>query len=130
MDVSLLLSVGLICQSIEMFEMHGNDAASKEYLAHYRTLRFNLNHNRELSMSLLEGTVTPQKLLRMKGEEMARRDVQERNQAMRTYAMEAAKVREPQAREGMFQCSKCKSRKTTHYQLQTRYERAFSVLSA
>jgi len=115
-------------------------ASSKDYKAKFRTLSFNLkdSKNPDLRRAVLNGQVAAADLLTLSPEELVRRPScvshrarahaaqgsEERrlgNQRIREHAMwECERGQKNVASTDQFQCGKCKQRKCTYFQLQTR----------
>mmetsp|Transcript_26665 Transcript_26665/g.67928 ORF Transcript_26665/g.67928 Transcript_26665/m.67928 type:complete len:304 (-) Transcript_26665:396-1307(-) len=100
-----------------------NGGVNAKYKAKYRTLSFNLKDpkNPELRGKVLTGEIPGDVLVNLSAEELASTEQRAKNEAIRE-AMKAEAVRgqSNQASTDMFQCGKCKQRKCTYYQLQTR----------
>jgi transcription elongation factor S-II len=100
------------------------DAASNGYKAKVRTLLFNLKDkkNPDLRRRVLLGEISPSALLDMTSEELASDAQREQNDKIR--AMMKRETERTQTVTGnvtdMFRCGKCKKRRCTYYQMQTR----------
>ncbi|KAG2427388.1 hypothetical protein HYH02_014608 [Chlamydomonas schloesseri] len=102
----------------------GKEAVSGEYKAKARSLCFNLKDakNPDLRERVLSGSVPPEALVRLSAEEMASDEQKKKNRELKEWLAKEA-VRggtSAAATTDMFQCGRCKQRKTTYYQLQTR----------
>ncbi|KAG2422773.1 hypothetical protein HXX76_015793 [Chlamydomonas incerta] len=102
----------------------GREAVSAEYKAKARSLCFNLKDakNPDLRERVLSGSVPPDTLVRLSAEEMASDEQKKKNRELKDWLAKEA-VRggtAAAATTDMFQCGRCKQRKTTYYQLQTR----------
>ena len=96
---------------------------SKEYKAKSRQLLFNMRDpkNRDLRGGVLCGDIEPEQLLSLSPEELASNDMRSKNDAVRdAMARESIRGQQAMASTDQFQCSKCKQRKCTYYQMQTR----------
>ena len=118
---------GIIASDIEealfaLFEPQGG-SKSKDYKAKARSLMFNLRDekNPDLRSSVLSGDIMPAALVKLEPKDLASKHMKERN----------ARIVEEMTRNAMgpsanvestdqFQCGKCKQRKCTYYQMQTR----------
>jgi transcription elongation factor S-II len=97
--------------------------SSKDYKVKFRQLSFNLKdaNNPDLRRSVLLGEVTPEELLALSSEELGSSARREENLKIRERAMwECERGQATQASTDAFQCGKCKQRKTTYFQMQTR----------
>jgi len=118
---------GIIASDVEgalhvLFEAQGG-AKSKDYKAKARSLMFNLRDekNPDLRGSVLSGDVPPEALVKMEPKDLASKHMKERNariveEATRNAMGPSANVESTD----QFQCGKCKQRKCTYYQMQTR----------
>jgi len=108
-------------------------ANSAEYKAKYRTLKANMKLNPTLQVRLLEGMLSPDKLVKMSDQQLLSKEKAEQIEKAKQEILSAAEVdwldknREEMMKaagvnieEGMFVCGRCGSTKTTHYQKQTR----------
>jgi len=118
-------SPSLVAADIEqqMYDLFGGDKG-KDYKAKYRSLSFNLKDgkNPDLRRSVLNGDITAYRLCTMKAEEMASAEKQAENERIRKQALfdsNPAAGKKAQSTD-QFQCGKCKQRKCTYYQMQTR----------
>ncbi|GBG34013.1 Transcription elongation factor A protein 1 [Hondaea fermentalgiana] len=114
-----------------MCEVHG--ASTEPYKSMYRTLKANLGRFPQLRHDIIEGRLPTNELVRMSPEQMLPKEkkeekdkeMQEVFQASqqdwldknREEIMKAAGV---DVNGGLYTCSRCNSKKTTHYQKQTR----------
>ena len=95
----------------------------KEYKAKFRLLSFNLKDpkNPDLRRSVADGVIDPVTLLDMSPEELGSIERRQSNNAIREHATnEAVRGQKKEASTDAFKCGKCKQRKCTYYQLQTR----------
>ena len=116
------------------FPSHATDAtAKKEYVAKLRQLVFNLKKNPSLRDDLRSGSLEPPTLITMSVEDLAPKALQEERQRMREFQQDARTLDwDKQNRDrlmkaigideskGMFQCSKCKSKRVSNHAKQTR----------
>ena len=97
--------------------------AGKDYKAKVRQLAFNLKDpkNPDLRSSLADGSVSASVLIDLSPEELGSNERREANEKIREHAeWEAVRGQQQQASTDAFKCGKCKQRKCTYYQLQTR----------
>ena len=95
----------------------------KEYKAKVRQLAFNLKDpkNPDLRRMVGDGHITPQALLDYSPEQLASNARRDDNAKIREHATnEAVRGQRKEASTDAFKCGKCKQRKCTYYQLQTR----------
>ncbi|KAJ1454286.1 transcription factor S-II-domain-containing protein [Pelagophyceae sp. CCMP2097] len=132
-------SVGFaVAESVEL-ELHlmyarlADADRKREYVAKLRQLTFNLKKNAGLRLRLLRGDVDAQRLLRMGIEELATQELQKERERMAQHAHDARSLDwDKKNRDrinksigvdesrGMFQCGKCKSKRISNYEKQTR----------
>eukprot|EP00904_Undaria_pinnatifida_P001037 jgi/Undpi1/10934/HiC_scaffold_3.g01460.m1 len=104
-----------------------------DYLAKARQLAFNLKKNEQLRQDVREGLVAPERLVVMTSTELMSKDkreamdkaVSDRTEArmLDWYDKNKDKINKQcgiKEQEGMFECGRCKSTKTTYTQKQTR----------
>ena len=95
----------------------------KEYKAKFRQLAFNLKDpkNPDLRAQVADGLIDPVSLLELAPEQLASAERRTENEAIREHATnEAVRGQKKEASTDAFKCGKCKQRKCTYYQLQTR----------
>lgn len=95
----------------------------KEYKAKFRQLSFNLRDpkNPDLRAQVADGLIDPVSLLDLAPEQLASAARRTENEAIREHATnEAVRGQRKEASTDAFKCGKCKQRKCTYYQLQTR----------
>lgn len=95
----------------------------KEYKAKFRQLLFNLRDpkNPDLRAQVADGLIDPVSLLDLAPEQLASAERRTENEAIREHATnEAVRGQKKEASTDAFKCGKCKQRKCTYYQLQTR----------
>lgn len=102
----------------ELFSIFGS--TDKDYKAKFRSLSFNITKNVGLRKEILSGSLSVDKLCRMTPQEMASEEEQKKRREIEKWHMEAATIGKMEASTDQFLCGKCKNRKTTYYQLQTR----------
>jgi transcription elongation factor S-II len=111
-----------VATSIEqsLFDTFGG--VTKQYKAKFRSLSFNLKNekNPTLRTDVLSGTISVERLCNMSAQEMASPEAQAKRKEIEKWHLEAAKIGHMEATTDMFVCGKCKQRKCTYYQLQTR----------
>ena len=95
----------------------------KEYKAKFRQLSFNLKDpkNPDLRRSVADGLISHAVLLDLSPEELGSDERRNSNAKIREHATnEAVRGQKKEASTDAFKCGKCKQRKCTYYQLQTR----------
>lgn len=93
------------------------------YKAKFRSLSFNLKDakNPDLRRKVLLGQLQPAALLTLSAEDLASDAQREENARIREKKLfDSAPSAMKQATTDQFQCGKCRQRKTTYYQMQTR----------
>jgi DNA-directed RNA polymerase subunit M/transcription elongation factor TFIIS len=104
----------------ELFKKFG-DAASQPYKTKLLSLLSNLKSNADLRESIMKKFISASVLCSMTVQEMASDELKKRRKDIEDYYLEACQSVKPSQRETeMFKCSKCGSRKTSFFQLQTR----------
>jgi len=123
-EAGLAGQIAHIAAEIEEALFSQNGGMSKNYKAKFRSLNFNLKDpkNPDLRARVLRREHTAQELVTLSAEELASSARQRENQKIREHALwEAERGKTDQkATTDQFQCGKCKQRKTTYYQMQTR----------
>ncbi|KAL4441484.1 hypothetical protein ABPG77_001988 [Micractinium sp. CCAP 211/92] len=97
--------------------------AAQAYKAKFRNLHFNLKDaaNPDLRRKVLSGQIAPDVLVVLPPEELASDAKKEENARIREKKLfDSAPSAVKQATTDQFQCGKCRQRKTTYYQMQTR----------
>ena len=117
-----------------IMKMHNYDLRKDEYIAKARSLAFNLKNNEHLRSSIVDGTLPAEAIVYLSQEELATqeqkdsraKDVADASMERRADYFKVARDKlcrdngiDPNA-GGEFTCGKCKSTKTSHYQMQTR----------
>ena len=100
-----------------------NSDQFKLYIQKVRSLHFNLgdSKNPDLRARVLSNEISPSLLCELSSEELASDKMRTENQNIRKKMLEEnIRGQQQQASTDQFKCSKCKQRKTTFYQLQTR----------
>lgn len=100
-----------------------NNGVNQGYKGKFRQLHFNLKDekNPDLRRKILTGEIAPDVLISLPPEELASDAKREENQKIRDKKLfDSAPSQAKQATTDQFQCGKCKQRKTTYYQMQTR----------
>ncbi|PSC75709.1 Transcription elongation factor A 2 [Micractinium conductrix] len=96
---------------------------SQAYKAKFRNLHFNLKDaaNPDLRRKVLAGDIQPDTLVLLAPEDLASDVKKGENQRIREKKLfDSAPSAAKQATTDQFQCGKCRQRKTTYYQMQTR----------
>ncbi|PRW50840.1 transcription elongation factor A 2-like [Chlorella sorokiniana] len=114
----------LVCGvAVENEIYNQNGGVSQAYKAKFRQLHFNLKDaaNPDLRRKVLSGEIAPDVLHNLPPEELASDAKREENARIREKKLfDAAPSSAKQATTDQFQCGKCKQRKCTYYQMQTR----------
>mmetsp|Transcript_24819 Transcript_24819/g.27624 ORF Transcript_24819/g.27624 Transcript_24819/m.27624 type:complete len:271 (-) Transcript_24819:30-842(-) len=98
-----------------------NEPSNKQYTQKFRSLYSNIKKNQELQSSLLDGTLSPEQICSYGASELATSSQKEHRAKKSAYDLEARQVgNKVDVVDGFFTCGKCKSTKTSYYQLQTR----------
>lgn len=126
-DVEPVTALGRLAAEVEDALWAANCEGARDptpaYLSKVRTVAFNLKdpNNPDLRSRVAVGIVPPEALAHMGAEEMASdaRKVQNA-QIRKEMAAELVRGQQEMATTDQFQCGKCKQRKVTYYQLQTR----------
>ena len=98
-------------------------SGGKDYKAKVRQLAFNLKDakNPDLRTNLATGEISAGVLIDLSPEELGSNERRNANERIRELAeWEAVRGQQQQASTDAFKCGKCKQRKCTYYQLQTR----------
>jgi transcription elongation factor S-II len=97
---------------------------TKEYKNKYLSLYTSLKNEKNplLRERVLRGELDAARLVRMTAQELAPAELIEQQRKSREYHMAAITINAARqdATTDMFQCGRCKERKTTYYQMQTR----------
>lgn len=102
------------------------DNSVRDYNLQLKTIKWNLSDlkNPELNSKLYVGKITPEEIARMQSREMASDAKQKEREKHKQESLEACQsdwdLRNLIQKEGQFTCGKCKTNKTTYYQMQTR----------
>lgn len=105
----------------ELRSQHGG--VNEGYKAKFRSLGFNLKDpkNPDLRRKVLLGLILPSLLVTLGPEELASDAQRQENARIREKKLfDSAPSAAKQATTDQFQCGKCRQRKTTYYQMQTR----------
>ena len=112
------LSMAIEAQIATLFDPTRNE---KEYKMKVKTLSFNLGKNEELRGGVRSGTVEVEALCSMSSEQMATQKMRELRDELKKQTMMDVLVPDvPKDVTDQFKCGKCKKRKCTYYQKQTR----------
>ena len=109
---------------VKMWKKFGS--TNDDYKAKFRTLNFNFKDkkNGNLRSAILKGNISPKHVVNMTSEELANDDLKKYRQEVKEHMMYEAQPEEAQTKReattDMWRCGKCKNRKCTYYQLQTR----------
>jgi transcription elongation factor S-II len=99
------------------------EGVSAKYKSKFQQLHFNLKDpkNPDLRKKVVTGNCGPSELLLLSPEELASDAKREENQRIRDKKLfDSAPSQAKQATTDQFQCGKCRQRKCTYYQMQTR----------
>ncbi|KAG1679637.1 hypothetical protein FOA52_006154 [Chlamydomonas sp. UWO 241] len=113
-EIAVLVEDAMFAQSGEV---------NAKYKAKYRTLGFNLKdpNNPDLRSKVLHGEIPPEILVNLSSDELGSNERRQDNSKIREHMKnEAVRSNNAQASTDMFQCGKCRQRKCTYYQMQTR----------
>lgn len=105
----------------ELRRQHGG--VTEGYKAKFRSLSFNLKDrkNPDLRRKVLTGRIAPDLLVTLAPEALASDAQREENARIREKKLfDSAPSAAKQPTTDQFQCGKCRQRKTTYYQMQTR----------
>ncbi|KAJ2505266.1 transcription elongation factor TFIIS [Coemansia sp. RSA 2052] len=109
--------------AIERIEFEKAASTTTTYKARIRSLCLNLRDkkNPDLRSNLVEGGLTVERFCSMTSEEMASKELKETIEQMKEENLFKAKgAGRTAAVTDQFRCGRCKSRKCTYYQMQTR----------
>jgi len=112
----------IVSKEIELEMFNSLDGVSKDYKTKYRSIHFNLKDpkNQYLRRQVISGMIGAKQLVNMNPMELASPEIKQQRKKFEEYHLEAAKVDRMEATTDQFRCGKCKERKTTYRQLQTR----------
>lgn len=114
------LVVGVAIENAMFGKFEGN---GQPYKSKFRELSFNLKDkkNVKLRAAVLSRAIPPSVLLELSSEELANDDLKKvREEMHEKMTREAMPYNKREATTDMFRCGKCKERKCTYYQMQTR----------
>ncbi|KAJ2821302.1 transcription elongation factor TFIIS, partial [Coemansia furcata] len=109
--------------AIERIEFEKAASTTTAYRARIRSLCLNLRDkkNPALRSNLVEGDLTVERFCSMTSEEMASKELRETIEKMKEENLFKSKgAGRTEAATDMFRCGRCKGRKCTYYQMQTR----------
>lgn len=104
-----------------MFKKYDGNGAP--YKSKYRNISFNLKDkkNSKLRMAVLRRHIPPSELLELSNEELANDELKKtREEVHEKMTRDAMPYNKQEASTDMFKCGKCKQRKCTYFQMQTR----------
>ncbi|KAF9974068.1 RNA polymerase II elongation factor [Actinomortierella ambigua] len=122
-DSERLMEKSVKIESVIFKDLAKGGAPSPEYKAKIRSLFLNLRdkNNPNLREAIVSGELTVEKFCKLTTKEMASEDAKARDRAIHENNLFKAKgAGETEAETDMFRCGKCKSRKCTYFQMQTR----------
>ena len=114
---------GPLASAIEQAMFDTMDGTSSQYKAKFQQLHFNLKDakNPDLRRKVVLGIIDADALLQLAPEELASDAKREENQRIRDKKLfDSAPSQAKKATTDQFQCGKCRQRKCTYYQMQTR----------
>ncbi len=120
---------GPLADAIEKAMFETLDGTSSQYKTKFQQLHFNLKDakNPDLRRKMVLGEIDPKLVIHMAPEELASDIKREENQRIRDKKLfDAAPSQAKKATTDQFQCGKCRQRKCTYYQMQTRSAVGFS----
>ncbi|CAO3653920.1 unnamed protein product [Mucor fragilis] len=120
-DGSLLMKRAIDIEK-QLFDMH-SQSVSEDYKAKVRSLALNLKSktNPALREGVVTGEISIATLCTMNVEDMASEESKQRDRKLAEEALFKARGAESaQAETDMFRCGKCRGRKCTYFQMQTR----------
>jgi transcription elongation factor S-II len=103
-----------------LWNRHLNDG---EYINHYRAISFSIKDpkNGWLHPAIVEGTITPLKLVEMEIDDLASEESKTiRNEAIKSNIFNRGLANDFEGETDLFTCGRCKKSRTTYKQLQTR----------
>lgn len=121
---------GPLADAIEKAMFETFDGTSPQYKTKFQQLHFNLkdSKNPDLRRKMVLGEIDPKLLIHMAPEELASDVKREENQRIRDRKLfDAAPSQAKKATTDQFQCGKCRQRKCTYYQMQTRSAVGFEM---
>ncbi|KAF9164025.1 RNA polymerase II elongation factor [Actinomortierella ambigua] len=122
-DSERLMEKSVRIESVIFKDLSKGGTPSAEYKAKIRSLFLNLRdkNNPNLREAIVSGELTVEKFCKLSTKEMASEDAKARDRAIHEANIFKAKgAGETEAETDMFRCGKCKSRKCTYFQMQTR----------
>ncbi|KAJ2613649.1 transcription elongation factor TFIIS [Coemansia sp. RSA 1365] len=120
-DVELLTKRALGIERIEFDKVKGKTTPA--YSARIRSLCLNLRDkkNPDLRANVVDGSISVERFCSMTSEEMASKDLRKTIEKMKEENLFKAKgAGRTEAATDQFKCGRCKQRKCTYYQMQTR----------
>ncbi|KAJ2453452.1 transcription elongation factor TFIIS [Coemansia sp. RSA 2336] len=108
---------------IERIEFEKAGSTSSAYRARIRSLCHNLKDkkNPQLCVNVVDGSISVERFCSMSSEEMASKELRDQIEKMKEDNLFKAKgAGRTEAVTDQFKCGRCKQRKCTYYQLQTR----------
>src|SRR5271169_1969290 len=118
---SHILSVTKCIESEILKQTNSIKTISSEYRTKIRSLFQNLKSNPSLRQNLISGQLSVQRLSTMTSAEMASDERRSENQKLQQKNIFNAQGAAPKnATTNEFMCGKCKQRKVSYYQMQTR----------
>ncbi|EGF77653.1 hypothetical protein BATDEDRAFT_91451 [Batrachochytrium dendrobatidis JAM81] len=113
--------VAKIASSIEKHIFAACECTDAKYKSRIRTLTSNLKLNASLRSQVLGGKISTDRFAMMTAEEMMSEErVLEVEKAKKNSMADAVSAANQEAETDMFRCGRCKQRKATYYQMQTR----------
>lgn len=113
----------IIANAVESAIYFKCQGTSQQYKNKYRNISFNIKDpkNAKLRMALLYRHIPPSELLNMSNQDLANDDLKKtREEVHAKMTRDAMPFSKQEASTDMFRCGKCKERKCTYFQMQTR----------
>lgn len=113
----------IVANAIEQVMFDKIEGGGLAYKQKYRSLSFNFKDpkNSKLRGAVLKREISPDELIEMSSEELANDDLRKKTEKVKEKMIkDAMPFNKPAASTDMFKCNKCKERKCTYYQMQTR----------
>lgn len=112
-----------VANAIESALFEKFDGTGAPYKTKYRNISFNIKDpkNAKLRMALLHRYIPPSELLTMSNQDLANDELKKtREEVHARMTRDAMPFNKQEASTDMFKCSKCRQRKCTYFQMQTR----------
>lgn len=113
----------VVANAVEDAMFRKYEGCNGDYKSKYRNISFNLKDkkNGKLRMAVLGRHLMPSELLQLSNQELANDDLKKaRKEVHQKMTRDAMPYNKQEASTDMFKCGKCKQRKCTYFQMQTR----------